>query len=80
MLVCLCQGISEKRVKAAIRSGACTRKQVTKACRAGGGCGGCHDVIGEMIRKHGEPAAPAARQPERAETGDKDRDLAVASA
>ncbi len=71
MLVCLCQGISEKRVKAAIRSGACTRKQVTKACRAGGGCGGCHDVIKEMIAEHGSPAEPAARQPERADSEDR---------
>jgi bacterioferritin-associated ferredoxin len=57
MVVCLCQGISEKRVRAAVRAGACTRKQVTKACRAGGGCGGCHDVIKEMIRDEHETAA-----------------------
>lgn len=63
MVVCLCQGISEKRVLAAIRTGASTRQQVTKACRAGGGCGGCHDVIKDLIRAE---QASAHRTPERA--------------
>ncbi|MFP6665239.1 MAG: (2Fe-2S)-binding protein [Deltaproteobacteria bacterium] len=63
MVVCLCQGISEKRVRAAIRTGASTRKQVTKACRAGGGCGGCHEVIKDLIR---DEQATAPRSPERA--------------
>lgn len=52
MVVCLCQGVSEKRVRSAIVAGAETRKAVTKACGAGAGCGGCHDAIRELIRDH----------------------------
>ena len=52
MVVCLCQGVSEKRVRAAISAGAHSRKGVTKACGAGAGCGGCHAAIRDLIREH----------------------------
>lgn len=49
MVVCLCQGVSEKHVRRAIADGAATRRDVTRACGAGGACGGCHLTIAEMI-------------------------------
>ncbi|MBM4265745.1 MAG: (2Fe-2S)-binding protein [Deltaproteobacteria bacterium] len=52
MLVCLCQGVSDKEVRQAIARGATTRKQVTRACGAGAGCGGCHESIQDLIQKH----------------------------
>ena len=50
MVVCLCQGVSDRSVQRAIDQGACSRRQVTEACGAGGVCGGCHSEIAEMIR------------------------------
>ena len=50
MVVCLCQGVSEKHVRRAIEGGAQSRREVTRACGAGGVCGGCHSTIAEMIR------------------------------
>lgn len=66
MVVCLCQGVSEKRVRAAIQAGARTRKQVTAACGAGDGCGGCHRTIKAMIVEfqRREAAAAQASTPE----------------
>lgn len=55
MVVCLCNGISEKQVRRAIDRGAATRPQVTSSCGAGGACGGCHRTIREMIREADEP-------------------------
>jgi bacterioferritin-associated ferredoxin len=49
MIVCLCQGVSERGVQTAIRGGACTRKEVTNSCGAGAGCGGCHGSIRELL-------------------------------
>lgn len=49
MVVCLCQGVSDKRVRASIEAGARTRQQVTDACGAGDGCGGCHRTIKTLI-------------------------------
>ena len=69
MVVCLCQGVSEKHVRSAIDTGARNRREVTAACGAGGVCGGCHSTIVEMIRecRRAAPAnAVAALQPETA--------------
>jgi len=49
MIVCLCNGVSESRVQAAIHEGASTRQQVTKSCHAGGDCGACHGSIRELL-------------------------------
>jgi bacterioferritin-associated ferredoxin len=50
MIVCLCQGVSEKHVNNAIADGARTRKEVTELCGAGGNCGGCHRTIKLMLK------------------------------
>lgn len=52
MVVCLCQGVSDRRVREAVADGATTRKKVTRACGAGAGCGACHESIGEIIDEH----------------------------
>jgi bacterioferritin-associated ferredoxin len=49
MVVCLCQGVSDKTVRASIEEGAHTRQQVTAACGAGDGCGTCHRTIKTLI-------------------------------
>lgn len=51
VIVCLCNGVSEKRVRRAIERGAATRRQVTSACGAGGACGGCHGTIVAMLKE-----------------------------
>ncbi|MDG2306777.1 MAG: (2Fe-2S)-binding protein [Candidatus Binatia bacterium] len=60
MVVCLCQGVSEKQVREAIVNGATSRKKVTSACGAGAGCGGCHGSIRDIIREHRAAEARAA--------------------
>lgn len=68
MVVCLCQGVSEKDVREAIANGATTRKKVTRACGAGAGCGGCHESIRDIIREH-RAAAEADRSTASDESG-----------
>ena len=60
MVVCLCQGVSEKQVREAIANGATTRKKITRACGAGAGCGGCHESIRDIIREHRASAVAKA--------------------
>ena len=57
MLVCLCQGVSDRQVRSAVRCGATSRTKVTAACGAGAGCGGCHEEIRQIIRKQGHATA-----------------------
>lgn len=66
MVVCLCQGISDRLVRRAIADGATSRRDVTRACGAGGACGGCHREIVAMLRQGGaasERGASEAAQP-----------------
>lgn len=49
MYVCICKAVCEKRVRAAIESGAATVSAVGRACGAGTDCGSCHDTIEELL-------------------------------
>ena len=57
MYVCVCLAVTDTQVQAAIESGAITREDVTRACKAGGDCGACHGMIREMIEDHIEDTA-----------------------
>lgn len=54
-MVCLCESVSERRVRRTIERGATTVDEVTAGCRAGACCGGCHPTIEAMLA---EAAAP----------------------
>lgn len=49
-VVCECFGVTEKEIERAIRENALTTlEEVTNYTKAGGGCGGCHAAIQEII-------------------------------
>jgi len=54
MFVCVCHAVSDREVQGAIEGGATSREAVTRACRAGGDCGACHQTIDDMIECHEE--------------------------
>jgi bacterioferritin-associated ferredoxin len=47
--VCLCQGVTDRKVRKAIGHGATTVEEVGRACGAGTGCGGCRPEIEAML-------------------------------
>jgi assimilatory nitrate reductase electron transfer subunit len=57
--VCRCAGVSGAKIQGAVSDGCSTVAEVSKATRAGTGCGGCHEDIKGLIEKHFQ-AAPAA--------------------
>ncbi|HVM95878.1 MAG TPA: (2Fe-2S)-binding protein [Candidatus Acidoferrales bacterium] len=67
-VVCICKGIKAGKISDAIRAGAKTVKDVSRATGSGTGtCGGsgttrCYPVIVEMLRNGGAP--PATSTPE----------------
>jgi bacterioferritin-associated ferredoxin len=60
VIVCPCQGVSDRSIRQAVREGACTVRQVSRACRAGRMCGGCRPVISEIIAAEAIERAPVA--------------------
>lgn len=56
--VCRCAGVSGATIQGAVEEGCSTVAEVSKATRAGTGCGGCHEDIKGLIEKHFSPAVP----------------------
>lgn len=48
-MVCLCRGVSERKVTRAIDHGATTIDEVADACGAGSMCFGCHPTIDDLL-------------------------------
>ncbi len=49
MYVCLCKGVTDAQVRAAVAAGAKDVADVSLACEAGAGCGGCHRLLARML-------------------------------
>lgn len=71
MIVCSCLGVFERTVNRAIDGGAMTVEAVGRACGAGTDCGGCHELIEELIasRMLVRAGAPANDTDQPAEPG-----------
>lgn len=54
MLVCHCNGVSDRHIRRSIREGASTASEVARRCGAGTSCGGCHEGIRKIL--HAEMA------------------------
>jgi len=49
MIICLCEGVSDREITLAVKSGANTLEQIAQKCRAGINCGSCHEQIVKII-------------------------------
>ena len=49
MLVCICKGVSDRRITEEIRRGACTVRDIQAGCQAGTDCKSCVRQIRQMI-------------------------------
>jgi len=59
LLVCHCHRICDRTIRASIQQGACSIKEVGKACGAGRGCGGCRPTIAELLVEERKPDTSA---------------------
>ncbi len=62
MYVCICHGVTERRVEAEIRAGATTEAEVGDRCGAGTGCGSCVERICALLERspHARSRMPVA--------------------
>ncbi|MBA3288718.1 MAG: (2Fe-2S)-binding protein [Acidimicrobiia bacterium] len=64
-LVCLCHGVSERRVRHEIDAGATTIEDIAERCRAGSCCAGCHPTLADLLvdgAARDEPVLVAGRR------------------
>ncbi|HEY4107023.1 MAG TPA: (2Fe-2S)-binding protein [Polyangiaceae bacterium] len=74
MLVCHCHALTDRDIRRSVRlTGACSVDEVSEHCGAATGCGGCHEVVAEIVecekrrlavlpnesRSPSEPATPS---------------------
>jgi len=57
MIVCHCHAITDREIRTAARQGAVTADLVSDQCGAGGGCGGCRELVEEIVREETAPMA-----------------------
>ncbi|MBM4252470.1 MAG: hypothetical protein FJ146_10905 [Deltaproteobacteria bacterium] len=64
MVVCLCKGVSDKKINALLENGATCLRDVMSSCQAGSDCGSCICQLKEMVQKsrqrHGGSGGGAA--------------------
>ena len=59
MIVCLCMGISDRKVKEMAREGQ-TLKEIVKSCEASTCCGACAVDLRDLVRSETEKPRPQA--------------------
>jgi NifU-like protein len=66
-VVCQCFGITETEIERVVRENDLhTVEDVTNYCKAGGGCGGCHGKIKQIIKRvQGETEEPVSVEEQR---------------
>ena len=52
MWVCLCKGVTDRQIRAAISAGARDVCEIGVRCRAGTGCGGCVPEVCRLLQDH----------------------------
>ncbi len=62
MIVCHCNATTDREIRRAVRNGAGTLREVSRACGAANGCGGCTETVREIISS--ELGARATRAPD----------------
>ena len=50
MIVCHCRGVSDREIRRCVRSGRCNVNDVSEACGAASGCGGCRPLVTKIVQ------------------------------
>ena len=49
MYVCHCRAVSDRVIRAAVEAGDRTIEELGRSCGAGTDCGGCHELLAELL-------------------------------
>jgi len=63
MIVCLCHGVRDRDLDAAIATGAGTVEEIGRACGAGTGCGSCIPDVEDRLARQCGGDAPSSDAP-----------------
>ena len=52
MIVCLCEAVSDRKVKKLAKNGVDNLRDLARCCGAGSQCGTCHKDLHQILNKH----------------------------
>ena len=58
MIVCSCNVVTDRQIRACVARGATTVREVARSCRAATGCGGCRLAVQAILSEAREERAP----------------------
>jgi len=64
MILCLCEGASDRELREVVRSGCTTVRELVDRTRVGSHCGNCACDLKRLVREAREAAAPERPEPE----------------
>lgn len=56
MVVCLCKGVSDHKIRWLVQNGARTAKEVVASCKAGTDCGSCICQVKQLVEEYRKEA------------------------
>jgi bacterioferritin-associated ferredoxin len=65
VLICHCRAATDREIRRAVRNGATTLREVSRACGAAGGCGGCVEAVLDVIASELGAREPRSIDPDR---------------
>lgn len=66
VIVCHCRATTDREIRRSVRTGAVTLHEVSRACGAASGCGGCAEAVHEVIASELGAFEPRALDVDRA--------------
>jgi len=57
VIICHCKAISDRTIRAAIRGGAESPREIARACGAGRVCGGCRPALRSLLKRERDAKA-----------------------
>jgi len=61
MIVCVCEGVSDREITANIQAGASSLNELGRRCQAGLDCGRCREMIRGMLGERRRPCATESK-------------------
>ena len=60
MIVCVCEAVSDRRIRAEVRDGHHTVRSIGRSCGAGTDCGQCRSAVKQLIAQTRSESTPGS--------------------
>ena len=62
MIVCMCEGVSDREIRSNIQQGATSLSELAHRCHVGQDCGRCRVMLRALVREHSHASTQLERR------------------